>query len=52
MKNDFNILDKITIFTMLNDYIAQCMDEEVSQDIINEMIEAKEKLDNLLEEIV
>ena len=52
MKHDFDIIDKLMIFAMLNNYIAECIQEQVPQCVIDEMVKSKEKLNNLLEEVV
>ena len=48
MKNDFNITDEIMIITMLNDYIAQCIQEQAPQCVIDEMVKSTEKLINFI----
>lgn len=53
MKNDFDIMDEMMIMSMLNDYLAQCIREQTyPQSVINEMVKTKEKLSNLLEEVI
>lgn len=53
MKNDFDIIDEIMIIGMLNNYIAECVQEQVfPKDVIDEMVKSKEKLKNFLEENV
>jgi hypothetical protein len=48
MEDDFNTIDELIIITMLNDYIAQCIQEQTPQCIINEMVKSKEKLMNFI----
>ena len=53
MENDFNIIDKLLIIGMLNDYLVQCIQEQTyPQCVIDEMVKAKEKLCNLFAKIV
>lgn len=52
MKSDFDIIDEIMVIGMLNNYIAECIQEQMPQYVIDEMVKSKEKLSNLLKEIV
>lgn len=53
MENDFDIMDEMMIMAMLNDYLAQCIQEQIyPQPVINEMVKTKEKLSNLFAEVV
>lgn len=53
MKNDFDIIDEMMIMAMLNDYLAQCIQEQIyPQPVINEMVKTKEKLSNLFAEVI
>lgn len=53
MKIDFDIMDEMMIIAMLNDYLAQCIQEQnYPQPVINEMVKTKEKLSNLFAEVV
>lgn len=53
MKNNFDIMDEMMIMGMLNDYLAECIQEQIfPQSVINEMIKSKEKLSNLFAEVV
>lgn len=51
MKDKFDITDRLMIFAMLNGYIAECIQEQVPQCVIDEMVKSKEKLTNLLDSI-
>lgn len=50
MEDNFNTIDELTIIIMLNDYIAQCIREQVPQCVINEMVKSKEKLIKFIHE--
>ena len=52
MKSDFDIIDEIMVIGMLNNYIAECIQEQMPQYVIDEMVKSKEKLSILLEEVV
>ena len=51
MKDKFDITDRLMIFAMLNGYIAECIQEQAPQCVIDEMVKSKEKLTNLLDSV-